>query len=360
MSHPVAAAALNPELLGLFADSVLGLYLDDRAAEVWAMGRVLHLAPGAALSDAGAMRLFVVLDGRLAGPSGWYGPGNHVHSPEGGLQAVDVPARVWMLDLSAAEWRAPGNLALRRALVGAIARAEDAERAATPPAILPDPATLCDSDHPEIRRQAVRLRRATPASTAEAVLQFVQRMPYRFGPWQERASDTLRKGVGMCTTKTNLQVALMRACGLRAGFAEFPIATAFLGMFMPEGWRALQRPTVRHYYGAVMLGGRWHAADASFCDACFEITKDSHPEAQPYRRPTLAEGRPYVPALMVLQIDPWQMEVVDNLHAEMGKKSRFQPRHFEALNTRLDRTRARLQAEARDGAGRRAGEEARA
>lgn len=355
-----SAAALNPELPGLFADSVLGLYLDDLAADVFTMGRVQHLAPGAAVPDGGPSRLSVVLDGRLAGPGGWFGPGNHFHLPEGGLQAMDVPARIWALDLASAEWLAPGNVDLRQALFGALNRAEAAERASTPPDDLPDSTTLCDVDHPEIRRRAARLRRASQASTAEAVLQFVQPLPYRFGPWQERASDTLRKGRGMCTTKANLQVTLMRACGLKAGFVESPMPTSVLGKLMPDGWLALQRPMVKHYFAAVELDGRWHAVDASYDDASYGIYVQSFPHTAALRYPTLAVGRPYAPAFLAKHADPWQITVVDHLHNEMGKKSRFQPRHFEALNTRLDRARGVHRPGAADGHDRRQGDEARA
>ncbi len=335
----VTPHALNPELPGLFGDSVLGLYLDEAAAEVFGHGRVMHLAPGAALPQPARPVLHVVLDGRLAGPGGWYGPGNHFREVEPGLAAMDVPARVWTLDLAGAEWQAPGNLALRFALTRALLAADAAEAAATPPAELPDPSTLCDSGHPEIVRMARRLRRVSPAATAEAVLQFVQPLPYRFGPWQERASDTLRRGVGMCTTKANLQVALMRAAGLEAGFVESPMPTSVLGKLMPDGWLALQRPVVKHYFAAVRLGGRWHATDASYDDASYGIYVLSFPHTASLRYPTLAEGQPYAPAFLAKHADPWAIEVVPHLNEEMGKKSRFQPRHFEALNTRLDRAR---------------------
>lgn len=329
----------NPELPGLFADSVLGLYLDDLAAEVFGQGRIAHLPPGAGLPVEGRRRLHVVLDGRLAGPEGWYGPGNHLTGDEPGLMAMDVPARIWTLDLGTAEWLAPGNRPLRLSLTRALIAAEAAEVAATPPADLPDPTTLCDTDHPEIRRRAARLRRTTQAGTAEAILQFVQPMPYRFGPWQERASDTLARGVGMCTTKANLQVALMRAAGLEAGFVESPMPTSVLGKLMPDGWLALQRPVVKHYFAAVKLGGRWHATDASYDDASYGIYVQSFPHTASLRHPTLAEGRPYAPAFLAKHADPWDIAVVPHLNDEMGKKSRFRPRHFEALNTRLDRAR---------------------
>jgi hypothetical protein len=338
MPHPITAL-IHPELPGLFADSVLGLYLDVCAAEVFGQGRISHLPPGGLLPAEGGARLHVVLDGRMAGPSGWYGPGNHFSGTETGLAAVDVPARIWTLDLSAPTWIAPGNRQQRLDLTHALIAAEVAEMAASAPPLLPDPGTLCDVDHPEIRRRAARLRRATPASTAEAVLKFVQPMPYRFGRWQERASETLSRGVGMCTTKANLQVALMRAAGLEAGFVESPMPTSVLGKLMPDGWLALQRPIVKHYFAAVKLGGRWHACDASYDDASYGIYVQSFPHTASLRYPTLAEGQPYAPAFLAKHADPWAIDVVPHLNDEMGKKSRFQPRHFEALNTRLDRAR---------------------
>ena len=335
-----SATLFNPGLPGLFADSVPGLYLDEMAGEVFGYGRILHLAPGAALEAPPRRSLTIVLDGRLAGPQGWFGPGNHFEAAGAtGLAAMDVPARLWQLDLTATEWLAQGNRPARLALVRALIAADAAQLAATPPADLPPSDSLCDHDHPEIRRRAARLRRASPASTAEAILKFVQPMPYRFGHWQERASDTLARGLGMCTTKANLQVALMRAAGLEAGFARGPMPMAVLGKLMPEGWQALQRPMVKHYFAVVRLGGRWHATDSSFDDGAYGIYASHFPEGAGQRFPTLAEGQPYAPALQAAGLGPWDFTLLPHLTVEMGKKSRFGPAHFEALNTRLDRVR---------------------
>lgn len=334
-----AANKLNLELLDLFRDSTLGLYLDSHEAEVFAKGTVRHLAPGATLDERGVSPMHVVLDGRLAGPTGWFGPGNHFETDGETLQAVDLPARVWTLDTGAGDWLAATNRSLRRIIAHALIAADAAEASATPPAILPEPETLCDVDHPQIRRHAARLRRATPASTAEAILKFVHPFPYRFGAWQERASDTLARGVGMCTTKTNLQVALMRAAGLEAGFAELPMPTDLLGKLMPTGWLALQRPTVKHYFAAVRLNGVWHAADSSYDPGACQVYLGLFPWMKGREIPVLAEGAPYAPALELLHMDPFAIQVVASITAEMGKRSRFLPRHFEALNTRVDRLR---------------------
>lgn len=329
----LAADVFNSELLHLFRDSTLGLFLDGVEEAVFAQGEVLTLAPGTTVDNAGGRMIHVLLDGRLAGPRDWFGPGNHFGPQTQTLQAMDLPARLWTLD--AARLDAP----LQRSLAKAVIAAEEAELAAVPPAELPDPTTLCDVEHPEIRRQAARLRRASPASTADAILKFVQTFPYRFGYWQERASDTLARGVGMCTTKANLQVALMRASGLEAGFVEIPMSTSVLGNLMPSGWRALQRPVVKHYFAAVKLGGVWHGVDSSYDVAAVDIYLQTFANMSHVRIASVAEGRPYIPALECEGRDMFNITVVPDLNEEMGKKSRFLTRHFEALNTRMDRAR---------------------
>ena len=329
----------NPELLDHFSDSTLGLYLDGNDLDVFSAGHIRQLAPGAALDDRGIHPLHVVLDGRLAGPKDWFGPGNHFETQGQDLCAVDQPARIWSVDLGAARWSAASNRGMQRAMTRALIAADSAEADATPPAILPDPETLCDVDNEDIRRQAVRLRRATPVSTAEAILRFVHRFPYRFGAWQEKASHTLARGVGMCTTKSNLQVALMRAAGLEAGFVEIPMSTSVLGKLMPTGWLALQRPTVKHYFAAVNLNGVWHGVDSSYDVASYRIFLEMFPWMAHRETPVLSEGMPYIPALEIQHADLFDITVSDSIAEEMGKRSRFLPRHFEALNTRVDRAR---------------------
>lgn len=335
----LSANMINPDLLNQFEDSTLGLYLDDDAANVFSLGRIRHLSPGQALGDENPFALHVVVDGRLAGPRCWHGPGNHFSGPGEGLVALDLPAYVWTLDMRSPEWSATANRPYRRAMTHALIAADAAEAAVTPPVSLPDPETLCDVDHPEIRRHSVRLRRTTAAGTAAAIFHYVQPMPYRFGTWQERASETLARGTGMCTTKANLQVALMRSAGLEAGFVEVPMPIKTLGKLMPTGWLALMRPVVRHYFAAVKLGGRWHSADASYDDGAAGIYLQTLPHLAHLMPAFLDEGRPYSPAMESNGSNPFDIEVVPHLNEEMGKRSRFLPCHFEAMNTRLDRAR---------------------
>lgn len=323
--------------LALFDDSVLALYLGQAAARIFTHGSICHLTSGETLTLGGPQTLTVVLEGVLITDRGWQGPGCHVIGDGTCYSVKSDTASVWVLDRSAADWQGPGRQALHFAFDTALAAAGRALEAANPPNDLPDPETLSDVHHPQILRAAARLRRTSDAATADAVFRFVQAMPYRFGNWQERASDTLARGNGMCTTKANLQVTLMRAAGLEAGFVEMPMSMSVLGKLMPSAWLSMMRPTVRHYFGAVKLGGRWHAADSSYNDDSMGIYLESFPDYAHLLPARLFDGQPYSPTAEKNGMDPFDIQVVPHLNAEMSKKSRFTPAHFEALNTRLDR-----------------------
>lgn len=320
-----------------FFDSLLWLYLGNLASQVYAAGRIQTLAADCILPASDSAQLIVLLQGVLTGEAGWVTPGCHLTGATPQFQVKGSPAMIWVLDRESALLQSPTQRFLRVALDAALLACDRAVAAATPPVALPDATTLCNIDHPEIRRRAARLTRTTDEATAQAIFNFVQAMPYRFGNWQERASDTLARGSGMCTTKANLQVTLMRAVGLEAGFSEVPMVMSVLGKLMPDAWLPMMRPTVRHYFGAVKLGGRWHAADSSYNDDSMRIYLESIPGFDFLLPAYLAEGQPYSPAHSHDGLDMFDLDVVPHLNDEMSKKSRFSPLQFEALNTRLDR-----------------------
>lgn len=322
-----------------FLDSVLGLYLGNFASSVFRSGTIQTISDNMEFAASGQDLVLVLLQGVLVSDTVVLSPGCHMTGACPVLQAKGGTARVWVFQRDVAGPRNP----VQRLLAEALAAADRAVAAATPPADLPDVTTLCDIDHPEIERHVARLRRTTDEATAQAIFSFVQGMPYRFGHWQERASDTLARGSGMCTTKANLQVALMRAAGLEAGFAEVPMAMSVLGKLMPDAWLPLMRPTVRHYFSAVKLAGRWHAADSSYTDGSMKIYLEAIPGFDYLLPASIAIGQPYSPAHSHDGLDLFDIDVVPHLHEEMGKKSRFSTMQFEALNTRLDRAQSSWQ-----------------
>jgi hypothetical protein len=340
MLHNLDAIRKQSHVELYFFDSILGLYLGTLAPQVFAAGRIVTLAPDQSFTVQGHDNVAVLLQGVLAVDGDMLSPGCHLTDTQAQMQAKGASATLWVLDRAAASWRSPVRAYLVRALDDALLAANSALAGATPQAELPDPETLCDVDHPAIRRRVARLLRPTDEATAQAIFSYVQSLPYRFGTWQERASDTLARGSGMCTTKANLQVALMRAAGLDAGFAEVPMVMSVLGKLMPDAWLPLMRPTVRHYFGAVKLGGRWHAADSSYADGAMRIYLEAIPGFDYLLPARLAAGTPYSPAHAHDGLDPFDITVVPHLKDEMSKKSRFAPMHFEAMNTRLDRAQA--------------------
>ncbi|SDW22884.1 transglutaminase-like domain-containing protein [Roseicitreum antarcticum] len=330
----------QPEVFDSLRDSVLGLYLGDQAAAVSGLGTVLDIAPDTPVPTRDTPTLCVILSGRLHDATGGYGPGNHIElTAATDLATGDMAAQVWMLNLHQPRLTTPAGLGLRGAIDTALQAAKDAEAAHTRAAdfIIPEADSVCDHTHPTIRRQAVRLRRATQVGTAKAIFDFVQAMPYRFGHWQERASDTLAKGYGMCSTKANLQVALCRAAGLEAGFGDVKLEMGTLGTLMPDDWRAMMKPVVHHFFATVRLDGVWHAFDATYTDDCLRAFVRTAPELSFIFPARFDEGQPYNPTLVSKGLSADDFTPRTDLTREFGKSSRFSQRQFEALNTRLDR-----------------------
>ena len=72
---------------------------------------------------------------------------------------------------------------------------------------------LCDFDRaPKIKKTAQQLTKnmAHKRQIFDCLCQFVKELPYGLEDWDVRASQTLQKGWGMCSGKTNLLVAMCR------------------------------------------------------------------------------------------------------------------------------------------------------
>ena len=88
------------------------------------------------------------------------------------------------------------------------------------------PTDLCDFDSdPSVREKAAELAWDCKHERERFhwVYRFVKELPYGLEDWDIRASDTLRKGWGMCCGKTNLLVAMSRALSIPARYRIFRI-----------------------------------------------------------------------------------------------------------------------------------------
>lgn len=88
------------------------------------------------------------------------------------------------------------------------------------------PSELCDFElHPEIRAKALELTSGCQSEEErfQSIFAFVKELPYGLEDWDVRASETLSKGWGMCSGKTNLLVAMLRSVGIPARYRVFRI-----------------------------------------------------------------------------------------------------------------------------------------
>ncbi|MBI4441041.1 transglutaminase family protein [Candidatus Woesearchaeota archaeon] len=125
------------------------------------------------------------------------------------------------------------------------------------------PTIYCDWGHPLIRKKAQSLIMATPTETAIAIFRFMQTMPYALGPWEQKASETLQAGTGMCFTKANLQIALLRSLNIPAAYNIVEMKRESFRPYVTEDAYILLLPTFRHCYVSVYLDGRWRSCDAT-------------------------------------------------------------------------------------------------
>jgi len=269
---------------------------------------------------------------------GGFGPGAHTGEigfllgvPRTADVVADTPVQTWSVEFEALGRDPEAATMLLTAL--ALELPSRIRKLRPPP---PPDAHFCDADHPVVVALADSFRGAREVDTARAIWTFVRAMPYRFGIWWQRASDTLRQGWGMCTTKTNLQVALCRAAGLEAGFVEVQGDAVFIRPLIPEAWQASLKPNMRHFLAAVKLDGRWHAAEASFTDSILRHFVRHFPLLNGIERSGFDVGQPFHPAAIALGTDPFAIEVLPSLDEAMARRSSHDIDRLEVMNVVVD------------------------
>lgn len=133
----------------------------------------------------------------------------------------------------------------------------------------------CDYDHPDIIRQARAVTATLSSDTDKAVAIFYwvrDKVLYRVGDWQKRASETLNVREGTCTNAANLFVAMCRAVGIPSGYGVLRVkGKSYFGPVMPPLFRRFMNEESVHIYAIVFLNGSWIQVDPSddydFCRA---------------------------------------------------------------------------------------------
>ena len=127
------------------------------------------------------------------------------------------------------------------------------------------PTEWCESDHPDIvgKAQELTIGLEDDRAKAMALYEFVRSMPYILGPTRS-AVETLKTGNGVCASKANLLVGLLRAIGIPARYHHFYCNKQTSRSYIPAFMHHKLEPRRGHSHAEVYLIGRWIKIDATF------------------------------------------------------------------------------------------------
>jgi hypothetical protein len=187
----------------------------------------------------------------------------------------------------------------------------------------------CDFDHPSIQQVASLLRGKDDWESAINIWEFVQSMPYRFGFWHLKASQTLELGFGMCTTKSHLQVALLRALGIESKFGEKRMDSKYVKPFLLPAYHSKIKKKIKHYFCLVKLDGEWFRSDASYSKEAMQLLAESDPEMSHFLQERFERGKHFF-----LEIED---KVKEDLSDLMHKRPFYKEGNVESMNILLDK-----------------------
>jgi transglutaminase-like putative cysteine protease len=145
---------------------------------------------------------------------------------------------------------------------------------------------VVDHGHPAVRALSRQVRQVNEVETARTAYEVVRdRYPHSYDidatEVSVSASDVLRHGHGICFAKAHLLAAVLRACGIAAGFC-------YQRLLLDD---ADSRRTCLHGFNAIWLRlGCWHRLDARGNKPGVEAAFDLYRERLAYPvRPELGE-----------------------------------------------------------------------
>ena len=126
---------------------------------------------------------------------------------------------------------------------------------------------FCDCNNKQVVERAIELtsRIKNDKEKAKALFYFVRdKVKYGFDWWNKKASETLAKKYGMCTNKSNLLIAMLRACEIPSGYGVLRVnAQEYFGPIMLPFFKNRVSSSSVHVYCHVYLDGKWIKCDPS-------------------------------------------------------------------------------------------------
>ena len=193
---------------------------------------------------------------------------------------------------------------------------------------------LCDFDRdPAIQAKALRLTQGCTEEQErfERVYHFVKELPYGLEDWDVKASETLRKGWGMCYGKTNLLVAMSRVLLIPARYKVFKIRAE---------QRLLEWVAGQNRELGTQLGDLPREQDHLECEVylegwkAYDPARDSSFEKGLKKLGIPLEREPVTESIILASIDEWAENRQKNRRFREGRQALF-----ARVNEQLDSIR---------------------
>lgn len=125
----------------------------------------------------------------------------------------------------------------------------------------------CDFSHPSIQKLAKEIGNKYEKEEDKIKNLFFwvkENIKFEFDWWRRKASETLKLKKGMCTNKSNLLIALLRALKIPSGYGILKVETIkFYGPLMCPSFKYLVSPQTKHFYTGIFFNGKWIRCDPS-------------------------------------------------------------------------------------------------
>eukprot|EP00854_Cymbomonas_tetramitiformis_P026417 gene26417-32406_t len=199
------------------------------------------------------------------------------------------------------------------------------------------PKAFCDSQHPSVQKVAASLRSKVSSDEefAAAAFKWVRdEIRYYFlSDWQVSVQETLASRVGVCSTKSCLLTAILRAGGLSAAFYVTKINPREVFKLTPEFLRKTWSVNSLHVLSAVYLHGRWIPIDSMLDSSISRPVLAFSPDL-------FAEFDGKNAALGILTDAPGELQWLDSIdHILSSKRSRVPEAVIRGSNIALETVR---------------------
>jgi hypothetical protein len=202
------------------------------------------------------------------------------------------------------------------------------------------PSELCDFDlRPEIRAEAMELTKGciTTKQQFRRLFGFVKELPYGLEDWDVAASETLAKGWGMCSGKSNLLVALLRSLGIPAKYRVYRIKAEVNLWIEATGAGDLSQrlgtaPSGQDHVDYGVWLSKWHT-----CDPARDTPLECSMKAlgMPLKREIIPDASGRIHYTILSNFDSWARQ---RQSRRMVRKDRAET--FARINEQLSRIRS--------------------